>query len=570
MKKISRKTIAVAGLILIGMPVAVFFTNCSEKGFEAASARQQGFEDPLLSMAWHIRNIGDPAFSKDGGEPGNDLNLLNAWTDGLTGSGITILISDDGIENTHEDLKRNYLSGGFSKDYTLSSPYYNDISPPKTDDDNHGTSVAGLIAAVAENGVGTKGVAPKAKIVSANFLTSAVIPGEAQLVDQAKGDYDIFNMSWGSPQNNLSDSIEPFKTQLRFGVLNNRSGKGSIYVKSAGNDFFVLCNGSEKTYCVGNSNFDSDNNTPYTVLTTALNARGLAASYSSGGANVWISSFGGEFGMDSPAMITTDRSGCAKGVASSSTKGELEFERGAYGNQYCNYTAAFNGTSAAAPVLSGAIALLLESNPNLSWRDVKYILAKTATPVNFKTTGSIAHPDPYVTVPSGYAWEQAWVTNSAGFNFHNWYGFGRVNVDGAVQYAKNYTSSFGALTQTNWIHDRAGLSLIVPDNSAVGVSDSVTVNDSLKIEAVQLRIWITHPDISEIALELTSPARTKSIVINLNNSLQNISDYLGEVFLSNAFYQESSKGTWTLKVIDGKSGETGTVTHWSLNFFGSN
>ncbi|MNT76103.1 Proprotein convertase P-domain protein [compost metagenome] len=55
----------------------------------------------------------------------------------------------------------------------------------------------------------------------------------------------------------------------------------------------------------------------------------------------------------------------------------------------------------------------------------------------------------------------------------------------------------------------------------------------------------------------------------MNNSLTGMKDYLGEVFLSNAFYQEVATGNWTLKVIDGKTGTTGTVSRWSLNIWGA-
>ena len=51
-------------------------------------------------------------------------------------------------------------------------------------------------------------------------------------------------------------------------------------------------------------------------------------------------------------------------------------------NKDGNYTNSMNGTSSATPVTSGSIALILEANPKLTWRDVKYILAKTATMVD--------------------------------------------------------------------------------------------------------------------------------------------------------------------------------------------
>ncbi|MEK2644027.1 S8 family peptidase [Bdellovibrio sp. BCCA] len=568
MRRISKKAQALCVLFVVSLTTGVFFTNCAENGFKVSGDPKTA--DPFLDMAWHISNTAQKVFSADSGESGNDLNLLQTWLSGISGKGIKILISDDGVEDTHEDLKANYLYTGVSKDYTKSSPYLASSSPPKATDDNHGTAVAGLAAAAAANGKGSKGVAFEASLVSANFLSSAVTQTEPTLVDQAGGAFDIFSMSWGSAQNSLITPVASFQSQMRSGALSGRSGKGAIYVKSAGNDFMVYCKGSTSEYCTGNANFDSDNSTPYTILTAALNASGYAASYSSPGSNVWISSFGGEFGDDSPAMITTDRMGCTKGFSTSTISGKLEFERGGLGNTNCNYTATFNGTSAAAPVLSGSIALLLQANPNLSWRDVKYILAKTAVPVHYTTSGSIAHPKPSEPIPSGAVWEQVWVQNGAGFKFHNWYGFGRVNVDAAVAMARSYTSPFNAYVETNWVDDRSGLNLGIPDNSATGASDTMFVNTNIKIESVQLRVWVTHTNIANLALELTSPSGTKSIVINMNNALRNVANYQGEVFLTNAFYRENSQGNWTVKVIDGTATHTGTLTRWSLNFTGSN
>ncbi|XGC81195.1 S8 family peptidase [Bdellovibrio bacteriovorus] len=563
----SRKTKAILSLSLVGIVTAVGFTNCAENGFKGKNQGQVG-DDPFISLAWHLSNSAQSVFATEAGTAGVDLNLLNTWSEGYSGKNITVLVSDDGMEDSHEDLSDNYLRTGVSKDYTTGFPYLSATAAPKASDDSHGTAVAGLIAAVGQNSLGTKGVGYKASLVSANFLSSTVTQTEGKLIDQADGDYDVFNMSWGSTQNNLVSPVASFFTQLKSGVTTGRSGKGSIYVKAAGNDFIVYCHGSTTENCVGNSNFDADNSSPYTILTTALNATGEAASYASVGSNIWISSFGGEFGKDSPAMITTDRSGCSVGF-SQSTVQSVAFDKGQEGNTGCNYTATFNGTSSAAPVLSGVVTLLLEANPALTWRDVKYILAKTATPVNYSTTGSIKHPKTGETIPSGAQWEQAWVVNGAGFKFHNWYGFGRVNVDAAVALAKNYTSPFGAYNETNWANDASGLSVAIPDFSATGGSNTMTVNTNLKIESVQLKIWVTHTNIADLALELTSPSGTRSIVINMNNALKNIADYDGEVFLTNAFYRESSQGTWTLKVIDGKSSHTGTLTRWSLNFTGS-
>jgi subtilisin-like proprotein convertase family protein len=570
----SNKFWGISILVGAGLISSVLFTNCSEGGFSASDPVVKfvssgiGTEgDPLAEYAWHLNNTGQKVFAAKGGAVGNDLNLENTWTAGIYGAGIKILISDDGVEDSHPDLKANFNLSNLSKDYTLSSPYTAARAAPKNADDNHGTSVAGLIAAVAGNGIGSRGVAPMSSVASANFLSKNVSQNSAIVADQANGNVDIWNMSWGGAQNTLSIPFTGFDTQIRFGITNARSGKGAVYIKAAGNEFSVNCRNSTDVECIGNSNFDAENASPFFIAVGALNAGGTAATYSSMGSNLWISSFGGEFGYDTPAMVTMDRVGCTNGFSNSAATSQVTFEKGQNGNSSCSYTATFNGTSSAAPIMTGAAALILSANPNLTWRDLKYIIAKTATPVDYITTGSITHPLG-IALPTGYVWEQVWKTNAAGFPFHNWYGFGRINVDAAVALAKNYVSPLGNFTETSWAHSST-VSLAIPDFNATGISTSMAVANNIKIEGVQLRVWITHADISELALELTSPSGTKSIVINARNALVGLANYTGQTFLSNAFFQENTAGTWTLKVVDAKSGAvTGTLTKWSLNFVG--
>lgn len=545
---------------------SLMFGGCGASRFSSEVTMVQS--DPLLKYAWHLENTGQYVFATQPGLLGFDLNLSKTWTQKIDGSGVRIQVSDDGIEDTQEDLQQNFSYLNVSKNYSLSSPYTSTVASPIASDDNHGTSVAGLIAAVGANGLGSRGVAPKAQLSAANILSSAVTASDPIKLDQASGSFDISNMSWGMSQDSLTQENALYAAQLKSMVTTGRNGKGVLFVKASGNDFAVYCHGSASTYCIGNSNLDSDNASPYIISVGALNAIGESASYSSTGANLWISSFGGEFGSDTPAMITTDRMGCAKGFSVSSSS--FAFDAGTNSeNSNCNYTATFNGTSSAAPVLSGVIALILNANPQLTWRQVKYILAKTAVPVKFET-GSITHPLSSV-LPSGYEWDQKWITNAAQFKFHNWYGFGKVDVDEAVNLAvSSNVLDLGTYTETQWdaAHTNTSLSLAVPDNSISGVTNTISVATNMKIEAVQIRVQITHPDISELALELTSPSGTKSVIINARNSLTGIANYTGETFLTNAFYQENSAGNWTLKVVDGKAGNTGTLNSFSINFFG--
>lgn len=546
--------------------LASFISSCSASKFESASLAG-GPNDPLVKHAWHIQNTGQKVFAADPAIAGNDLNLLTTWSNLIYGRNIWIQISDDGLDDTHEDLNANFPYLNASKNYSIASPYISTKSAPLHANDNHGTSVAGLAAAVGGNKFGSIGIAPKARLTSANYISDSVTQSTAIKLDQATGDFDISNMSWGFRQNVPLDVNSSYLAQIKSLMSTKRNGKGPIYVKASGNHFAVLCNGSTSTYCVGNANFDGDNSMPFLIVVAASNARGTSSSYSSPGSNVWISAFGGEYGDDAPAMITTDRSGCSLGYSLSSATSD--FEKGNNSdNKKCNYTSQFNGTSSAAPVASGSIALMLEANPNLSWRDVKYILAKTATVSDYQT-GSISHPNN--AMPTSYVWEQKWITNAAGFKFQNWYGFGKINVDAAVAMAKDFITSpvnLGTFTETNWAHANTGLSIAIPDFSATGASSTINVATNLTVEAVQIRVQATHADISELALELTSPSGTKSIVVNGRNSLTGIPNYISETFLTNAFYGENTVGNWTLKVVDTKTGTTGTLTSFSINFFG--
>lgn len=547
-------------------------SSCSPSFESNSSSIAISAEDPLLKYAWHISNTGQSVFSASPATAGYDLNLSTTWGSQIYGNNIWIQISDDGLEDTHEDLNANFPYLAESKDYTLSSPYTSTTAKPQSSSDTHGNAVSGLAAAVGWNGFGSRGVAPKAHLTIANFLSGAVTQTTAKYLDQANGNFDISNMSWGTTQNTISALDTTYSAQLKSMVTTKRAGKGTIFTKAAGNDFLVLCNGSTTSYCIGNSNFDGDNVLPYVIVASAMNAQGFSASYSSIGSSLWISSFGGEYGDDWPAMITTDLTGCSQGYSTSSQT--PTFEKGSSTeNASCNYTSVFNGTSSATPVLSGAIALMLEANPNLTWRQVKYILAKTATADHY-ATGSIAHPQ-NLTLPSGYIWEQKWITNAAQFKFHNWYGFGRINIDAAVAMAQSFISApvnLGTYTETDWdvADSHTGLNVSIPDNDATGASNTISVSHSLTIDAVQIKVSITHADISELALELTSPSGTKSILVNARNSLTGIANYSNDIFISNAFYGENSAGNWTLKVVDAKSGNTGTLTSFSLNFFGGN
>lgn len=537
----------------------------------------------LKEYQWHLGNTGQTSFAGVGGTTGEDLHLSGTINSGYDGEGVNIAISDTGVVLTHEALSAHALtslSRNYYNNYSVTHSWLGDPSPDTSVPDNaHGTAVASLAAGVGWNGAGVRGVAPRANIAGFLWLEPQTqLMGEglytAALNDQFEGPFDIFNYSWGDVQCTLTQYSQSTFDQMYAGATGQRGGLGSVYLIAAGNSYIddlSNCAGTGNFY--GNANASELDTTPYAMIIAATNANGVRSSYSSPGSNIWVSSTGGEFGLqdpqpgyptaNQPAMLAADFPGCNVGLKTIDAP-DNAFDAGGAPNQSCMYTAGMNGTSSATPTASGSVALLLQANPALSWRDVRYILAKTADEID-PTVNPSTHPNSSLNL-SGHTYEQGWITNGAGFHFQNWYGFGRINVDNAVALAKSYTFPLGPYQETDWADTSSSIMVPIPDDSATGTSVTLNVSSSLTIESVQLRVTIDHCP-SDMGLELTSPAGTKSILMNINSEIVDtqISDHR---FLSNAFYGENSSGTWTLKVIDGHAGCTGNLTNWMLNFAG--
>ncbi len=549
--------------------------------------------DPLTEYAWHLQNRGQKTFSMHSGKQGEDMHIVDAIRMGITGKNARIALSDDGLELLHEDLAENIIQGA-SRNYRKATPYGGDPTPLLSED-GHGTAVAGLIGAKGWNGHGARGVAPDAKLMGFNFLASDVDYKDSILLNQVTpregSDFDILNQSWGSaPPQDCKLPVEyhiesaEYVAQLKSLALRGRQGKGAVVVKAAGNEFYncpeFTSAGALKFWTTYPMNASGDCSYPYMVCVGALDSNGVKASYSSTGSSMWVSGLGGESGFDhsvnaiyrkleniyrlyDPALISTDLTSCSRGF--SPGNGNSFDSQNTDLNPGCNYTSTMSGTSGATPTVSGVVALMMEANPNLTWRDVKYILAKTATQVDVNISDQTRPWD-----PPGYIYEPKWITNAAGFKFHNWYGFGRVDALEAIKLAKNYSQNLGNMIETtdsagNWIHMSENLYLNIPDFNSLGVSSSLNVAEDLVVETVQVKIKIDHPFAGDIGIELISPAGTKSVLMNVNNALTE--DGLDDIILlSNAFYGERTAGNWTVHIVDGMGDVVGKLIHWGINF----
>ena len=541
---------------------------------------QPGTPDPLFEQQWALRNTGQMSFAANGGVAGEDLNMEQTLADGPTGAGVQVAVVDSGLEICHPDLAAN-VEPGLS--YNFNHPYWfgakaDDPFPPTVFGD-HGTSVAGLIAAAANNGIGGRGVAPQAHLRGFNFLEGQFnVPSSKfdslgmSSESPRSDDVHVFNMSFGS--SGSANSLDADERELfRVGVSDLRDGRGALYVKTAGNAFnhcteldddgqpvAPRLDLSVELGCFA-ANLDGTNNLPYVTVIGAFSANGERSSYSSAGATLWVVAPAGEFGRDRPAMITTDQMGSARGYVLR----PRGLAAGTDANPLGDYTSIFSGTSAAAPNASGAVALLLETQPELTWRDVKHVLAKTARPL---------HTDiPPVRVAFGgtpAVLQHGWITNAAGYRFHNWYGFGAIDVDAAVALAATHApNSLGAFIESGPFRLATGVT--VPDHDGGGLTqtqNATGLSRTANIEAVQLRIEVTHDSPRELGFELTSPSGTRNVINPVfNEALYGVDNPLDWTILSNAFYGESPTGQWTLNVIDAAEGTIGALDAWSLIFY---
>jgi hypothetical protein len=192
---------------------------------------------------------------------------------------------------------------------------------------------------------------------------------------------------------------------------------------------------------------------------------------------------------------------------------------------------------------------MLVANPKLSVRDIKYILAKTAKQVD-PTFAGVSATD--IIPGNTVILEQGWVTNAAGFNFSNRYGFGGVDAAAAVAAAKAYTNYLPPLADSTGNYQFIPAApAIVPAGSTTGGYIPFTVSETFNtVEFVVAFVNVdSTPSLLCNQIELTSPSGTKSILLHAANGFTNAAIVYSR-FESNAFYGEPVNGPWTLRFLD--------------------
>uniref|UniRef100_A0A671KZ04 Proprotein convertase subtilisin/kexin type 6-like n=1 Tax=Sinocyclocheilus anshuiensis TaxID=1608454 RepID=A0A671KZ04_9TELE len=448
------------------------------------------FNDPKWSNMWYIH------CSDKNSRCRSEMNILAAWQRGYTGRNVVVTILDDGIERNHPDLAQNYDQ---LASYDVNG---NDYDPtPRYDSSNenkHGTRCAGEVAAVANNSHCIVGIAYNARIGGVRMLD-----GDVTDVVEAKSlgirpDYiDIYSASWGPDDDGKTvDGPGPLAKQaFELGIKKGRKGLGSIFVWASGNG------GRQGDHC----SCDGYTNSIYTISVSSSTENGNKPWYLEVCSSTLATTFSsGEF-YDRKIVTTDLRQRCTDG---------------------------HTGTSVSAPMVAGVIALALEANPLITWRDVQHLLVKTSRQAHLKASD--------------------WKTNAICISHSHLFS----------------TDPLGSSCRYIRADQKLNASI-----SSSGCSDQPD-QQVVFLEHVVVRVLIVHPRRGDLEIGLVSPSGTRSQLL-----AQRLFDNSNEGFRNWEFmtvhcWGERAEGTWTLEISDSPSQlrnpeVLGKLKEWTLILHGT-
>ncbi|MEQ1968512.1 S8 family serine peptidase, partial [Xenorhabdus nematophila] len=482
--------------------------------------------DPLAAQQWYL----------------SDANILPVWQD-YTGKGVRIGQFEPGgkfatgpeiFDIAHPDLAENVDKAWLQTQQT-NGTLPNVVS-------NHATMVAGVMVA-AKNDIGGVGVAHGATL-GGYYLANdgADLAGLGHMVS-----FDIADNSWGFTndfalsnfQDGSVNTALSLSMNAQYAAANGRGGLGTIIVAAGGN------NRAEG----GNAQGSLTSNNRFSVQVGAINAQGDLSTLQIGSS---------PFSNPGASLLVS-----APGSNVVSTSHMLKTERGStFGNDYTS----MHGTSFAAPIVSGVVALMLEANPNLGYRDVQQILSLSARKVN----------DPSTEWRDNHS--HNW--NGGGMHTSNDYGFGQVDARAAVRLAESWMTQSTAANE--YVYSASSGSLGKTLAAGETLTSSIAINAGLNVEHVEIDFDAQVGRLGDLTLKLISPDGTQSILLNRQGKVPDGMPGAGATdlgssqsgtfkysFMSTHDFGEHSAGNWTLQVTDSSSGLPVTLNAWSLRLYGS-
>ncbi|XP_063003351.1 proprotein convertase subtilisin/kexin type 4 [Elgaria multicarinata webbii] len=460
--------------------------------------------DPWFHKQWYMNNDVIP-----------DLNVLTVWNQGYTGSGVVVSILDDGIERDHPDLVANYdpmASYDFNDNDPDPQPRYN-----AWDENRHGTRCAGEVAAAANNDVCVAGVAYRAKIGGVRMLDGTVTDVvEAQSLSLRPQHVDIYSASWG-PEDDGKTVDGPGVLAMeafRKGVAHGRGGLGSLFVWASGNG------GLRHDSC----NCDGYTNSIYTLSVGSATQSGRVPWYNEACASTLTTTYSSGVKGEKQIVTTDLRHSCTSG---------------------------HTGTSASAPLTAGMIALALEANPTLTWRDMQHLVVRASSPAHLQADD--------------------WAVNGVGRKVSHYYGYGLLDAGELVGLAKKWnTTRPQRKCYVQVVHKpvAVGLRLSISENvtsACLGKTRSIRA-----LEHVQVQLSLRYSRRGDLAISLTSPMGTKSTLVAVRPYDTSNEGYRDWSFMSTHYWDEDPQGSWTLLLENkGDAYNTGFLDSFVLKLYGT-
>lgn len=255
---------------------------------------------------------------------------------------VLVAVVDSGVDYNHPDLKGQIINGKDFMAEEVSGPN-GEGSPDTVDDDpldqfGHGTHVAGIIAAQADNRIGIAGIAPMVKVLNIKALNAegwgsafAIAQGITYAADQGAR---IINLSLGG-----GESSKPIELAVKYA-----QAKGALVVAAAGNSFT-------------HTGFPA--NLPGVLAVGATDSEDWLADFTNHDKRIDVMAPGVDIMSTTPTFLTNTM---------------IE-------NKIDVFYAAMSGTSMACPMVSAQAALLLSLNPALKPEQIKELIMRTARPI---------------------------------------------------------------------------------------------------------------------------------------------------------------------------------------------
>lgn len=452
----------------------------------------------------------------------NGLNLGSIQSR-YDGTGVRLAVIDNGFDYNHVDLRARYRT---DLDFDARS---NDSDAKNLAADWHGTAVM-AVAGGAANGQGMVGVAPDATLIGVRvgYDAQATIGQYYSAMDYAWKNADIVNNSWGwtvpfSDNITSNASLNQFGALLAQSAAQGRGGLGTVWVFAAGND--RVKTGDEV-------NAHGFLNNPYAITVAATDSNGKVASFSNPGAAIHVSAPG-------VGILSADPLGADGAVAG-------------------DYLIA-DGTSFAAPAVSGVIALMLEANKYLGWRDVQEI---TALAARMTDPGN-----------ASWMWNKGTGYNGGGFHHSTDFGFGLLDAQAAIRLAETWKADGTSATMATATGSGA---LNRTFDAATGVvTGKINLASDVLVHKAVVHVEINHQNWGDLKISLVSASGTESVLLDGPGTAPGVaghgfngSEQLSWDLTTEQFWGEKSVGDWTLKVQDIATGYSGTISTWKLTVEG--